>query len=165
MKRLFYFLTCCVTLNASAQINAIIEKKSKGDNIFICTTLTNNSDYLIHVIDGSLIANDGGIESTGHTYIVFSSYDANNNLLETSKIPFSLSDAEMKKPLIKLPIGQSRSSCRVLFPIYGCFGIFSKEASAKLKYIRAKVHVCYARPSTTDETFKELDIDVNQIVL
>lgn len=164
MKRLFYFLTYCITLNATAQINATIEKKSDGNNVFICTTLTNNSDYLIHVIDGSIIMNER-VSEKGFTYIIFSSYDANNNLLETSTIPFSLSDAEIKKPLIKLPIGQSRSSCMALFKIHGCIGIFRKEASANLKYIRAKVHILYARPGTTDETFKELDIDISQIVL
>jgi hypothetical protein len=166
MKKIILLtISCIFMLSATAQISATIVKKTLGQNIFICTTLTNNSGYPIHVIDGSMIGDDGGIESNGSTYIVFSSYDVNNNLLETSKkIPFTLSVPGIKRPVIKFPVDQSWSSNRILFTTIGCVGIFSKEINTSLKYIKAKVHVCYAKPDT-DESFRELDIDVSQITL
>jgi len=152
-------------LSTTAQINAKIQKETLGQNILICTTLTNNSGHPIHVVDGSMIGDDGGIDNDGNTYIVFYSYDVNNNLLETSSmIPFTLSDPGSKKAAIKFAVGQSWTSKRVLFTITGCVGIFNKNRNTNLKYIKAKVHVCYARPDT-DGSFIELDINVGQIDL
>lgn len=166
MKKIILLTVSCIfMLNTSAQFSATITKKILGQNIFICTTLTNNSGYLLHVIDGSVIGNDGSVENNGSTYIIFSCYDSNNTLLETSRmIPFTLTNAGEKRPAIKFPAGQSWSSNRILFSTIGCYGIFSNENSANLKYIKAKVHICYGRPDT-DKSFTEFEIDVNQLTL
>lgn len=166
MKKIILLTVSCVLMfSTTAQINAKIQKETLGQNILICMTLTNNSGHPIHVIDGSMIGDDGGIENNGNTYMVFSSYDANNNLLETSdKIPFTLSDPGIRKPAIKFAVDQSWTSKRILFTITGCVGIFSKNSNMNVKYIKAKIHVCYARPDT-DDSFRELDINVSQIDL
>lgn len=165
MKKIILLTVSCIfMLNATAQFSATITKKILGQNSFICTTLTNNSGHLLLVIDGSVIGNDGGIENNGSTYVIFSCYDSNNTLLETSEmIPFTLSSGE-KRPTIKFPAGQSWSSNRILFSTIGCHGIFSNENSANLKYIKATVHICYANPDT-DKSFTEFEIEVNQLTL
>lgn len=166
MKKIILLTVSCIfILNATAQFSATITKKILGQNSFICTTLTNNSGHLLLVIDGSVLRDDGGIINYGCTYVIFSCYDSNNILLETSKkIPFTLTTAGEKRPVIKFPAGQSWSSNRILFSTIGCYGIFSNENSANLKYINAKVHICYAKPDT-DKSFTEFEIEVNQLNL
>jgi len=166
LKKIFLLTASCVfLLNVTAQISVKVEKKYIGQYVVIYTTLTNTSGYPIHVVDGSLMGDDGGIESSGNTNIVFSSYDINNNLLETSDmIPFTLSDPGNRKPVIKFATGQSCLSQRLLFTANGFYGIFDKAMNAGIRYFKAKIHVKYCRPGI-DDSFKELDIDVSQILI
>jgi len=146
-----------------AQINAKIEKRCSGQSTIIYIILTNTNNYPLHIIDGSLISDDGGIESSGNTYIVFSSYDANNKLLETSQeIPFTISDPGIRRAVIKFSIKQSMVAQRLLFTIPGAIGIFNNEKNMGIKYIKARVHITYCRPGI-DDSFKYLNIDINQI--